>query len=63
MSLIKTHVDPNLQLAKNKSDFISLLEYSRKIDSFMYLMNFTNPNITHAINKLSRFMSNPSNDH
>ncbi|KAL0336659.1 UNVERIFIED_CONTAM: Retrovirus-related Pol polyprotein from transposon TNT 1-94 [Sesamum radiatum] len=59
----KTPVDLNLHLAKNKDEPECQIEYSRIIGSLMYIMNCTRPDIAYAVNKLSRFTSNPSKDH
>ncbi|KAL0445959.1 UNVERIFIED_CONTAM: Retrovirus-related Pol polyprotein from transposon TNT 1-94 [Sesamum latifolium] len=59
----KTPVDLNLHLAKNKGEPEGQIEYSRIIGSLMYIMNCTRPDIAYAVNKLSRFTSNPSKDH
>lgn len=58
----KTPVDLSLHLAKNIDDPVSQLEYSRVIGSLVYITNCTRPNIAYAVNKLSRFTSNPNND-
>ncbi|KAL0342825.1 UNVERIFIED_CONTAM: Retrovirus-related Pol polyprotein from transposon TNT 1-94 [Sesamum calycinum] len=58
----KTPVDLNLHLAKNKDEPECQIEYSRIIGSLMYIMNCTRPDIAYAVNKLSRFTNNPSND-
>ncbi|KAL0434586.1 UNVERIFIED_CONTAM: Retrovirus-related Pol polyprotein from transposon TNT 1-94 [Sesamum radiatum] len=59
----KTPVDLNLHLAKNKGESEGQIEYSRIIGSLMYIMNCTRPDIAYAVNKLSRFTSNPSKNH
>ncbi|KAL0433961.1 UNVERIFIED_CONTAM: Retrovirus-related Pol polyprotein from transposon TNT 1-94 [Sesamum latifolium] len=59
----KTPVDLNLHLAKNKGEPEGQIEYSRIIGSLMCIMNCTRPDIAYAVNKLSRFTSNPSKDH
>ncbi|KAL0413687.1 UNVERIFIED_CONTAM: Retrovirus-related Pol polyprotein from transposon TNT 1-94 [Sesamum radiatum] len=59
----KTPVDLNLHLAKNKGEPEGQIEYSRIIGSLMYIMNCTRPDIAYAVNKLSRFTSNPSKNH
>ena len=61
--LVRTPIDVNLHLTKNKGQGISQLEYSRIIASLMYIMNCTRPNIAYAISKLSRYTSNPGEDH
>ncbi|KAK6151167.1 hypothetical protein DH2020_016099 [Rehmannia glutinosa] len=59
----KTPVDLSLYLAKNQGEPVSPLEHSRIIGSLMYVTNYTRPNIAYVVNKLSRFTSNPGNDH
>ena len=41
----------------------SQVEYSKVIESLMYLMSCTRPNIAYTVSKLSRYTSNPSDDH
>jgi hypothetical protein len=60
---MKTPVDLTLHLSKNAGESINQLEYSRIIGSLMYITNCTRPDIAQAINKLSRFTSNPGADH
>ena len=62
-SLVRTPIDVNLHLTKNKGQGISQLEYSRIIGSLMYIINCTRPNIAYAVSKLSKFTSNPGEDH
>ena len=51
---------PHVHLHKNKGTRIRQLEYSQIIESLMYLMNCTRPDIVYAVSKLSRYTSNPS---
>ncbi|XP_073305794.1 uncharacterized protein [Primulina huaijiensis] len=60
---VKTPLDANVHLAKNRGEPVSQLEYSRIIGSLMYITNCTRPDIACAVNKLSRFTSNPSDAH
>jgi hypothetical protein len=62
-SPMNTLVDVNLHLTKNKENVISQLEYSRVIDSLMYIMNCTRPDIAYSVSKLSRYTSNLGEDH
>ena len=62
-SLVRTPIDVNLHLTKNKGQGISQLEYSRIIGSLMYIINCTRPNIAYAVSKLSKYTSNPGEDH
>ena len=59
----KIHVDVNLHLSKNTREGISQLQYSHIIGRLMYLMDCTRPDITYAVSKLSRFTSNPGENH
>ncbi|XP_073280643.1 uncharacterized protein [Primulina huaijiensis] len=60
---VKTPLDVNVHLAKNRGEPVSQLEYSRIIGSLMYITNCTRSGIACAVNKLSRFTSNPSDAH
>lgn len=62
-SPVRTPVDPTLHLTTNRGESISQLEYSRIIDSLMYLSNCTRPDIAYSISKLSRYTSNPGKEH
>lgn len=62
-SLMKTLIDLNLRLIKNKGESVSELKYSQVIGSLMYTTNCTWSNIAYAVNKFGRFTSNPRNDH
>jgi hypothetical protein len=62
-SPVKTPVDVNLHLTKNKRNDISQLEYSQIIGSLMYIMNCTRLDIAYSVSKLSRYTSNPGEDH
>ena len=57
-----TPYDPSVTLRKNKRIGIDQLRYSQIIGSLMYLSSATRPDISFAISKLSRFMSNPGSD-
>ncbi|KAL7095434.1 hypothetical protein ACP275_10G023700 [Erythranthe tilingii] len=58
-----TPIDLKIQLAKNRGEPVDQLKYSQIIGSLMYVMNCTRPDIAHSVSKLSRFSSNPGNDH
>uniref|UniRef100_A0A2N9EQN5 Integrase catalytic domain-containing protein n=1 Tax=Fagus sylvatica TaxID=28930 RepID=A0A2N9EQN5_FAGSY len=62
-SPVKTPVDVNLHLTKNKGNGISQLEYSLIIGSLMYIINCTRSDIAYSVSKLSRYTSNPGEDH
>ena len=59
----RTPLDVNLYMSKNKAESVSQLEYSRVIGSLMYLMSCTRPDIAHTVSKISRYTSNPNDDH
>ena len=56
---VKTPIDLNQPLLKNKGASVSQVEYSRIIGSLMYLTSCTRPDIAYTVSKLSRFTSNP----
>ncbi|WVZ49881.1 hypothetical protein U9M48_001204, partial [Paspalum notatum var. saurae] len=58
-----TPYDPSVTLKKNKRIGVNQLKYSQIIGSLMYLASATRPDISFAVSKLSRFMSNPGTDH
>jgi hypothetical protein len=58
-----TPYDPSVILRKNKNEPTDQLRYSQIIGSLIYLASMTRPDISFAVSKLSRFMSNPGIDH
>nr|ABF94929.1 retrotransposon protein, putative, Ty1-copia subclass [Oryza sativa Japonica Group] len=58
-----TPYDPSLLLRKNKRIARNQLEYSQIIGSLMYLASTTRPDISFVVSKLSRFTSNPGDNH
>jgi hypothetical protein len=58
-----TPYDPSVLLRKNKTTARDQLRYSQIIGSLMYLASATRPDIAFAVSKLSRFVSNPGDDH
>ena len=60
---MKTPIDLNLALAKNKGESESQVNYAKVLGCLMYIMNCTRPDIVCAISKLSRYMSNPNKTH
>jgi hypothetical protein len=58
-----TPYDPSKLLKKNRRIARDQLRYSQIIGSLMYLASATRPNILFAVSKLSRFVSNPGDDH
>ncbi|XP_073121997.1 secreted RxLR effector protein 161-like [Henckelia pumila] len=59
----RTPMELGTHLAKNRGEPISQVKYARVIGSLMYLTNCTRPDLAYTVNKLSRFTSNPSEDH
>jgi hypothetical protein len=58
-----TPYDPSVSLRKNRRIARDQLRYSQIIGSLMYLASATRPGISYAVSKLSRFVSNPGEDH
>jgi hypothetical protein len=58
-----TPYDRSVTLRKNKKIARDQLRFSQTIASLMYLASATRPNISFTVCKLSRYMSNPGNDH
>jgi hypothetical protein len=58
-----TPYDPSVILRKNKNELTDQLRYSQIIGLLMYLASATRPDISFAVSKLSRLMSNPGIDH
>jgi hypothetical protein len=60
---ISTPYNPNVLLRKNRRIAWDQLRYYEIIGSLMYLASATRPDISFAVSKLSRFVSNPGDDH
>jgi hypothetical protein len=58
-----TPYDPSVSLSKNRMIAMDQLRYSQIIGSLMYLTNGTQPDISYAVSKLSRFVKNPGDTH
>nr|AAP44618.1 putative polyprotein [Oryza sativa Japonica Group] len=58
-----TPYDPSVLLRKNRRIARDQLRYSQIIGSLMYLASATRPDISFVVSKLSRFVSNPGDDH
>jgi len=58
-----TPYDPSIILRKNRRISRDQLRYSQIIGSLMYLASATRPDISFAVSKLSRFVSNPGDTH
>lgn len=63
MKEFSTPYDSSIKLTENTGRAIAQLEYASAIGSIMYAMHCTRPDIAFVVCKLSRFTSNPSNDH
>ena len=62
-TLISTSYDPSVLLRKNRRIARDQLRYSQIIGSLMYLASAMKPNISFAMSKLSRFVSNLGDKH
>ena len=58
-----TLYDPSVLLRKNRRIARDQLRYSHIIGSLIYLASATRPDILFVVCKLSRFVSNPKDDH
>jgi hypothetical protein len=58
-----TPYDASMILKKNKRIMRDQVRYSQIIGSLMYLASAMRPDISFAVSKLSRFVSNPGDDH
>jgi len=58
-----TPYDRSVTLRKNKKIARDQLRCSQIIGSLMYLASVIRPDISFAVSKLSRYMSNPGDDH
>ena len=61
--IARTPMDISQHLSKNKGESVNQVEYARVIDSLMYLMSCTRPDIAYTVSTLSRFTSNPGENH
>ena len=57
--LVSTPMDASVKLLPHEGSPISKLLYSKMIGSLMYAMTLTRPDIAYAVQKLSRYISNP----
>nr|GEU63653.1 hypothetical protein [Tanacetum cinerariifolium] len=62
-SLVSTPMDPIKKLKPNTGKPMDQLKYSRAIGCLMHAMISTRPDIAYAVDRLSRFTSNPSRQH
>lgn len=59
-NVIRTPSNVNLHLSKNKRNSVSLVEYFRVIESLIYLISCTRPNIVYIVSELIRYTNNLS---
>ncbi|XP_052479598.1 secreted RxLR effector protein 161-like [Gossypium raimondii] len=59
----RTPIDISQHLSKNKGESVDQVEYARVIGSLVHLMSCTRPDIAFIVSSLSRFTSNPSENH
>ncbi|XP_058742253.1 secreted RxLR effector protein 161-like [Vicia villosa] len=60
---VNTSFVPSVKLQKNNGRTVAQLEYTSAIGCLMYLMQCTRPEIIFAVSKMSRFTSNPNDEH
>ncbi|KAL0463607.1 UNVERIFIED_CONTAM: Retrovirus-related Pol polyprotein from transposon TNT 1-94 [Sesamum latifolium] len=60
---LRTPYDPSICLKKNKGDSVSQADYAKIIGSVMFLMNYTRPDISYAVSRLSRYTHNPNKEY
>ena len=58
-----TPYDPSVLLRKNRRISRDQMRYSQIIGPLMYLVSAMRPDISFVVSKLSRFVSNPGDDH
>ena len=56
---VSTPYDSNTHLMKNRGDLVGQAEYAQIIGSLMHLMNFSRPDISYAVCRLSRYTVTP----
>ena len=60
---VNTPFDSNYKLVENTGRTIAQFEYASVIGSIIYATHCTRPNVAFAMNRLSRYTSNPSAEH
>jgi hypothetical protein len=58
-----TPYDSSSKLVENSGRVVAQIEYASAIGCLMYATHCTRPDIAYAVCKLSRYTSNPNNDH
>ncbi|KAA3483388.1 Zinc finger, CCHC-type [Gossypium australe] len=61
--IARTPIDTGQHLSKNKCESVDQVEYARMIGSLMYLMSCIRLDIAFTVNNLSRFITNPVENH
>ncbi|KAA3481078.1 Retrovirus-related Pol polyprotein from transposon TNT 1-94 [Gossypium australe] len=56
-------INKTMNFLSTKFEMIDLGEYAKIIGSLMFLMNYTQPDITYAVSRLSKYTHNPNNEH
>ena len=60
---ITSPFDSSVHLTRNTGNPVSQKSYSQQIGSLMYLANRNRPDIAFAVGRLSRYISNPNEEH
>ena len=60
---IATPFDPSVHLKKHKGEPVNQDLYAQIIGSLMYFSNRTQPDIAYSVSRLSRYTSNPNQEH
>ena len=60
---VRTLSDRCIHLKKNKRPSVAQTEYAKIIESVMFLINYTRPDIAYTVSRLSRCTHNPSKEH
>lgn len=60
---VNTPFDPSVKLQKNNGRTVAQLEYASAFGCLMYLMQCTRPDIAFVVSRMSRFTSNPNDEH
>lgn len=60
---VNTPYDSSIPLKKNEGEPVRQHEYAQLIGSLLYIANRTRPDIAYAVGRLSRYTSNPSQEH
>jgi hypothetical protein len=58
-----TSLDSSIELVKNDGRAIAQIVYASAIESLIYVVQCTRPDVAFGVSKLSKFTSNPSSEH